>query len=101
MIELPEVQQSPIDTATLDALVSDVQQFGKDIEVIPKGKQRGYVSEASINLADAVSQLRAGDLIAFQVRYDFDSQRWCDTIQRSGEVIRLTRISLTLASKPD
>jgi hypothetical protein len=97
MNPLPNVHQAVLDDGTLEALLSDVAAFGKDIEAIPKTQARQEVKHASIPLDQAAVALRDRSITALQLRYSYEASRWCDTIVATNEGWRLTRIDLSEA----
>jgi hypothetical protein len=98
MIELPDMHQATLDDATLSELIADVEQLGSDVEVIQKAAARELVNATPLTSAEARAQLAAGRIRAFQLRYDYDGARWCDTLTRFQTGYRLTRISLLAAA---
>lgn len=96
---LPNVHQAVLDDGTLEALLSDIAAFGKDIEAIPKTLARQEVKHASIPLDQAAVALQDRSITALQLRYSYEASRWCDTIIAAPDGWRLTRIDLSAAAE--
>ncbi len=91
---LPDVQQSVLDDATLQALFRDLAQFTQILAVIPKMSAAAMVAETSLNLENAHDGLRSGAYRGVQVRYRYDNQEWCDTLLNTPAGIKLVRICI-------
>jgi hypothetical protein len=90
---LPDLQQTALDAATLDALFTDLAAHAQVLSIVPKRAPNTMVEERGITLAVARDGLRDGTIRAVQVRYRFDHKEWCDTLLAApGGAARLVRI---------
>lgn len=79
--ELPELQQSVLDTETLAQLFSDLASLTEVLEVIPKALSQGYVAEQSeLGLEEGRQMLLAGAVRGLQIRYRYQGCQWWDTL---------------------
>jgi len=92
-VNLPDLQQTVLDAATLDTLFADLAAHAQVLSVVPKLASNAMVAERVITLDNARAGLRDGTLRGVQVRYRFESREWCDTlIAAPGGGARLVRI---------
>ncbi len=93
--ELPDLQQSVLDQATLDQLFIDLASLTEITEIIPKAAAAGYVPENTvITLDEARALLLAGSIRGLQIRYNYQGSQWWDTLlpASDGEGFRIVRI---------
>ncbi len=102
---LPELRTAELDDADLTALVRDLETLAVIEAIVFKGGAGGYAKQLSApaSLRDAIARLRAGAVRGVQIHYRWNAQRWCDTLLRTGQTIRLTRIAcdFAAASRPE
>lgn len=91
---LPTLHEATLDLETLRQLFDDVAALGKNVGVMEKAAARGLVEGSTISLDSALESLTSGAARGVQLQYDHDGQRWCDTLIRSPEGYRLTRMVL-------
>lgn len=94
-MELPDLQQSVLDPATLEQLFADLAACTEITEIIPKAAAEGYVPEHSaITLKDARELLLAKKIRGLQIRYNYQGSQWWDTLLPApgGEGFRIVRI---------
>lgn len=92
-MKLPDLQQTVLDTPTLDALFADLAAHAKVLSVVPKRAPSAMVEERTVTLTDAREGLRSGTFRGVQVRYRFENHEWCDTlVAMPGGTARLVRI---------
>jgi hypothetical protein len=89
---LPELQQSDLDDAALSALVTDLLALATLHEVRVKGAGERHADAAPLDLRAAIGRLRAGEVLAVQVRYGYAERAWIDTLTRTRDGVRLIRI---------
>lgn len=92
--KLPALQQTVLDSATLEALFRDLAQCTQILAVLPKGGPQAYASDRGIDLEAARAGLASGAFRGVQVRYRYENQEWCDTLLATPGGVRLVRISL-------
>lgn len=89
---LPEMVEANLDDASIGELLADLQAHTTVLGVNGKSQLQQYAEEGSLLTLDAaVTQLRAGQLLAIQVRYLFEKHDWTDTIFKVGASYRLVR----------
>lgn len=91
-LELPDLQQAALDSATLAQLFSDIARCTEVVEVLPKFAAHGRVGEAGISLEEGRQLLMAGQLRALQIRYIYDGSQWWDTLMSRHGQVHLVRI---------
>ncbi len=92
MIELPTLQDTLLDDATVDRLFADIADLTRVLEVIPKTTERGYVGTGSIPMDEARAMLRDRNCRAIQLRYVHDGAQWWDTLMPQPNGTRIVRI---------
>lgn len=90
--DVPEVHQALLDPDTLDALLDDIRQCTRLLEVLVREPGRKYASDQPIGLEEACSRFRSGDVFGLQIRYEYEGDQWWDTLARIPAGVRLTRI---------
>ena len=88
---LPELHQSTLDTATLEALFADLEACTEILAVLPKAGP-GHTQPENITLAEGKARLLAGQLCGLQIRYRYQGEEWWDTLIHRGDTIQITRI---------
>lgn len=94
-MELPELQQSVLDAATLRQLFADLAACTEITEIIPKQAAEGYVPEhSSLTLDEARAMLLGRRIRGLQIRYNYQGSQWWDTLLPApgGEGFRIVRI---------
>lgn len=92
MIELPTLQDTLLDDATVDRLFADIAELTRVLEVIPKTAERGYVGTGCISIQQARAMLRSRNCRAIQLRYIHDGAQWWDTLMPRPGGTRIVRI---------
>ncbi len=62
------------------------------IEIRFKDDETTYSDAASSEVDEAARRLRAGEVVAVQIRFHQDGDWWCDTVMRRGASYRLVRM---------
>jgi len=78
-MRLPDLQDTNLDTATIDTLFADLASCAQILSVVPKAA-RGLVANKTISLDAARDGLQDGTFRAVQIRYRFENREWCDTV---------------------
>jgi hypothetical protein len=86
------LQDSILDSETLEQLLGDLQRFAVVQEVRLKGGALAMTSEKSVPLPEALEALRAGRVLGVQLRYRYDGSNWWDTLMNTPRGVRLIRI---------
>jgi hypothetical protein len=81
-----------LDDAGIEAHLASLASHAQAIEVRIKGGAAGYSSASAAELEAAGRRLRAGEILAVQVRFFQDEAWWCDTLMRVKESYRLVRM---------
>ncbi len=89
---LPELRESLLDAAGLDALLRDIAACTQVIEVIPRHASQRLVGDRSITLQEGRSLLLHRHARAVQIRYRYDDAQWWDTVICQGHRFRIVRI---------
>ncbi len=92
--ELAELNESVLDAATLDALVSDLQTHADVLDVLVKGAATQRTDGKPVPLTEAVEMMRAGSVRGVQVRYNWDGDEWRDTLFAVPGGVRLVRMKI-------
>jgi hypothetical protein len=92
---LPELQDAMLDPGTLDQLITDLTTMTSDLSVRLKTHPEILTGAEPASLEEGLQALRNGDVLGIQVRYRYGADRWCDTLLRTGDGIRLVRIRLS------
>lgn len=90
--ELPAINESILDTDTLNQLFEDVRRCTHLIEVIVKHGPRAQIPDATYTLDDAQQLLEDGSVMGVQLRYSYDGAQWWDTLIRKQAAIHIVRI---------
>ncbi len=78
---LPDLQQSVLDSDTLDQLFADLGSLTEITEIIPKAAAEGYVPEhTNISLDEARGLLLNQSIRGLQIRYNYQGSQWWDTL---------------------
>lgn len=91
---LPELHQTILDDTTLSALFSDLETFTEVLSVIAKAGP-GYVTPKNISLQEGHELITQDKVRGLQIRYQYAGDEWWDTLIKTPDGIRITRI------KPD
>lgn len=94
--DLPELQQSVLDQATLDDLIRDIEQCTEVMEVIVKPASGEYAVPETVSPKEGQHLLSEGILRGLQIRYRYQGELWIDTLLNVGNNVQLTRMKLTL-----
>jgi hypothetical protein len=79
-IPIPELQQSPLDVATLCQLFGDVRRCAQLVEVLPKYAPGFIAPDATMTPEDGLNGLLQGRLRGLQLRYLYQGSLWWDTL---------------------
>ncbi len=91
-LELPPLQMAELDAATLQALFTDVELLGEELEVTLKHGTERYVTPEATALAEAHRALVSGEVLGVQLRYGHGGKTYLDTLMRTQSGYRLVRI---------
>lgn len=91
-MQLPDLHQTILDCAGVDALFHDIDSCTEVIEVIPRYADRRYASEQTLSLNEGRQRLRDGTLQGVQIRYMYEGSQWWDTLMRTPQGVRVVRI---------
>lgn len=91
-LNLPELQNALLDTATVAQLLRDIELCAHVTEIIPKFLPHTYVPETTISLPQAREWLFGNRVRGVQIRYRYDGGEWWDTLLRANGMFRLVRI---------
>lgn len=64
----------------------------QEIEIRFKDDETTHSDAAAAELDEAARRLRAGDVVAVQIRFYQEGSWWCDTVMRRGDSYRLVRM---------
>ena len=64
----------------------------REIEIRIKGQAASQSDAATESLAEVGRRLRAGEIVAVQIRFFQGEAWWCDTLMRAGDSFRLVRM---------
>ncbi len=92
-IPLPDMHRGELDRSELEALFSDIQGAGTDIQVRAKGAPGGQsVGVETATLTEILGQLLDGSARSVQISYTHEGVRWIDTVRRVGELWEIVRM---------
>lgn len=91
-MDLPELRSGLLDADGLEALISDLAAYTNVYEIIVKSGATNHATPEGIDLPAAHDLLLGGAARGVQIRYRYDDADWWDTILRTPEGLRLTRI---------
>jgi len=95
--KFPELNDAVLGIEELSALFRDYRACATVVEILVKPGP-GYVrTEARPTLEQAEEFLRARSVRGVQIRYQFNSSIWCDTLMPIADGIRLVRIGQSQA----
>lgn len=92
-IEFPDLHESMLDEAKLDALFNDIAMEAQVLSVLLKGGAEVLAEGGDVALSDALAMLKGGRVRAVQVRYVHRGQGWTDTLLRTASGYRVVRIA--------
>ncbi len=92
-IEFPDLHESILDEARLDALFNDIAMEAQVLSVLLKGGAEVLAEGGDVALSEALSMLKEGRVRAVQVRYVHRGQSWTDTLLRTASGYRVVRIA--------
>ncbi|QDS98798.1 hypothetical protein [Adhaeretor mobilis] len=88
---LPPMHEALLNAGEVTSLFSDLAQHATAVQLITR-RGAGVTPDQSEKLAAARDQLLDGTVRKLQVRYQWDSSRWIDTLERRPDGFRLVRI---------
>lgn len=91
MKDAPQVWQATLSWPMVDALFTDLAALATVEEVQLKGGAEAHARGAAVDLDVARRALVAGEVAGVQIRYHHDGARWCDTLLRAGDEVRVVR----------
>lgn len=94
-MNLPPLQRAVLSGDELDALFFDVEAAAELIEVVPKYGPTTRASDARPSLAEARALVRAGEVVAVQLRYRHQGKEWWDTLMPRANGTELVRIEVS------
>lgn len=86
------LERKRLNGAEVEAHLASIAGRARAIELRVKGVAIGYSTATAAKLNEVGRRLRAGDLVAVQIRFFHDDAWWCDTVMRAGESFRLVRM---------
>jgi hypothetical protein len=91
---LPPVKllRKRLDGDGVDAHFASLARHAQAIEIRTKGAVAAHSDATASQLDEVARQLRAGEIVAAQVRFFEDDAWWCDTVVRKGDDFRLVRM---------
>jgi len=92
-IEFPDLHESILDEARLDALFNDIAMEAQVLSVLLKGGAEVLAEGGDVALSEALSMLKEGRVRAVQVRYVHRGKAWTDTLLRTASGYRVVRIA--------
>lgn len=92
-IEFPDLHESILDEARLDALFNDIAMEAQVLSVLLKGGAEVLAEGGDVALSEALTMLKAGRVRAVQVRYVHRGKAWTDTLLRTASGYRVVRIA--------
>lgn len=92
-IEFPDLHESILDEARLDALFNDIAMEAQVLSVLLKGGAEVLAEGGDVALSEALSMLKQGRVRAVQVRYVHRGKAWTDTLLRTANGYRVVRIA--------
>ena len=96
---IPEMRESALSAEDIHALAADLTTHAVIHSIICKGGARQHSPAKPLRLDDAVEQLLSKTVAAVQVRYQFDSHDWTDTLMNTPNGIKLVRCQHPTASQ--
>ncbi len=82
-----------LDQAGVEAHFAELRRDAQSLEIRIKGAAAAYSEATTAGQLDEVARrLRAGEIIAVQLRFFQDDAWWCDTLVRKGDDFRLVRM---------
>lgn len=75
-------------------LFDDLQQGAALEHIQVRTTSAANSEERSVTLPEARELFQSGEATAIQIRYEFDSQIWCDTLMVGPESTRIIRTRL-------
>lgn len=91
-LTLPDMCQSLLDSASLEALFDDYQKAADVHEIRARSSSRALNTEVVSDLIQALSLLQQKATFGLQVFYRFDGHEWTDTLIPSPQGVRIVRI---------
>jgi len=85
------VQQADLDKTTVQSFLEELEEAGEILAVMAKPGP-GKANPEPVSLGDGSEQLLAGRLRGLQIRYRQDGEEWCDTLIRTANGYRITRM---------
>ena len=92
MNALPELTEAWLDAAGLDQLFAELAQSAIVRQVRVKGAAARMAERGAVPLELALARLRAGEVHAVQIVYDFDGATFCDTVTAREGAWRVCRM---------
>lgn len=92
---LPELRESVLDRATLDALFADIGELTELLDVRVRSRARALSTDTRPNLASIHQMLTNGEIDGARLRYRHDGSVWSDTLVATGSGFRLIRMCET------
>ena len=89
---LPDVQESVVDAATIDRLFFDLSQLAEIVDVKIKAAKEAYASAAAPTLTAARAALAARHALGVQLRYRYQGVEWIDTLFAVADGFRIVRM---------
>ncbi len=88
----PGPARKRLDDAGLEAHFETLATRAQAIEIRYKDDATSHSDAAAAELGEAARRLRAGEVLAVQIRFFQDDDWWCDTVLRRGDSYRLVRM---------
>jgi len=88
---LPPMHEALLNASDVASLFADLGQHATAVQLIAR-RSVGVAPDQSEKLSAARDQLLDGTVRKLQIRYQWDSSRWIDTLERQPDGFRLVRI---------
>src|SRR6187455_2431144 len=91
-LPLPDMTDAVLSSDQLAALFRDYRACTGGVQILIKSGPGLVAPHASPTLDEAEGLLLSGRARGLQLRYEFNSCQWCDTLMRVATGVRLVRI---------
>lgn len=88
---VPDMVEALLNEQDLQALMHDLASLTVIQSIISKGGARQHAPAETMSLEAACDALRSRTVMAIQIRYQFESQDWTDTLMQTPQGIKLVR----------
>lgn len=88
---LPEMRDAVLSAEDLQALAADLAALTHITGILEKGVATSHAESSPPSLQTAIERLTTGHVRAIQIRYQYDSHEWTDTLMALPQGFRLVR----------